>query len=81
MRVLAAIFNLVAGTLIALAGGFVVIWCGSFLSAAPRDHWGLVTSALVTLTVGIYLVIAGLGHVRFGAIRLQGRRNEEQGDY
>jgi ABC-type nickel/cobalt efflux system permease component RcnA len=80
MRILAAILNLVAGALIALAGGFVVIWCGSFLSAAPRDHWGAVASALLTLSVGIYLVIGGLGHVRLGAIRLQGRRNE-QGDY
>ena len=45
MTKLAAILNVVAGSLIALSGGFVVIWCGVFLSAAPRDHMGTVTAA------------------------------------
>src|SRR5262249_36679291 len=77
MRKVAAIFNLLAGVAFALAGCFVVLRCGWFLTAAPRDHYAMVAWAGLICTIGIYLVIRGLGCVRFGVVRLNDRRTSE----
>ena len=76
MPKIAALIHVLAGSAFAVAGGLVVLWCGMFLSAAPRDHVSLVAWAFIIGTVGFYLVVRGIGHVRLGAVRLQGRPHE-----
>ncbi len=77
MKKVAAIVNLLAGVLFALTGCFVVLRCGWFLTAAPRDHWGTVIWAMLILMIGIFLVIRGLGCVRFGVVKLSDRRSSD----
>ena len=72
MTKLAAIFNIVAGCVFTGCGAFVVYRTGSFLSAAPRDHEGMVAWAFVLAVVGICVVFSGLGYVRVGANLLWG---------
>ncbi len=72
MTKLTAIINFVAGILFALIGVFAVMRAAVFLSAAPRDHIGMVAWAFMIIGVGICLVIGGLKRVRLGAGRLQG---------
>jgi hypothetical protein len=74
MAKIGAFFHVAAGALFALAGTFVVYRCCWFLSAVPRDHIGAVTWAGIIFTIGLYLVIRGLGLVRFGTMNLGNQR-------
>ena len=77
MSKLTAIINFVAGILFALVGVFAVMRATVFLSAAPRDHVGMVAWAFMIIGVGICLVIGGLGRVRQGTSRMQGPQGPE----
>ena len=77
MSKLTAIINFVAGILFALIGVFAVMRAAVFLSAAPRDHVGMVAWAFMIIGVGICLVIGGLGRVRQGPSRMQGPQGPE----
>jgi Na+/H+ antiporter NhaC len=77
MSKLTAIINFVAGILFALVGVFAVMRAAVFLSAAPRDHVGLIAWAFMIIGVGICLVIGGLSRVRQGTNRSQGPETPE----
>jgi len=72
MNKISAILLFLSGLVFALIGVFVMVRAGAFLSAAPRDHDGLVAWAVMILIVGICLFIGGLGYVRLGANELHG---------
>jgi hypothetical protein len=80
MRKAAALFNLLAGVAFALAGCFVVLRCGWFLTAAPRDHFAMVAWACIICTIGVYLVVRGLGCVRYGVVKLSNQRSPESSE-
>lgn len=77
MSKITAIINFVAGILFALIGVFAVMRATVFLSAAPRDHIGMVAWAFMIIGVGICLVIGGLSRVRQGTSRMQGPQTPE----
>jgi len=77
MSKIASIINFVAGILFALIGVFAVIRAALFLSAAPRDHIGMVAWAFMIIGVGICLVIGGLSRVRRVTSRMQGPEGPE----
>lgn len=77
MSKITAIINFVAGILFALIGVFAVMRATVFLSAAPRDHVGMVAWAFMIIGVGICLVIGGLSRVRQGTSRMQGPQTPE----
>ena len=77
MSKIASIINFVSGILFALIGVFAVMRAAVFLSAAPRDHVGIVAWAFMIIGVGICLVIGGLSRVRQGTSRMQGPETPE----
>jgi hypothetical protein len=77
MSKITAIINFVAGILFALVGVFAVMRAAVFLSAAPRDHEGMIAWAFMIIGVGICLVIGGLSKVRQGTSRMQGPQGPE----
>jgi hypothetical protein len=71
MSKFAAFINLIGGLLFALIGAFVIYRTCSFLSAAPRDHEGMIAWAFMIIVMGICLVIGGLRHVFLGLSQMQ----------
>jgi hypothetical protein len=72
-----AIFNFASGIVFALVGLLAVWRSLEFLSEAPHGQDGLVAWALMIIVVGICLVIGGLGYMRWGVSKLQGREMPE----
>jgi hypothetical protein len=67
VKAFAITINVIAGGLIALIGGFVIVQGASLLVAMPF-HPGIFVALALSVGAGIYLVVGGLRRVRAACV-------------